>query len=176
MRVRRVFPFVLAAGLGAAAILVGQGALASLREAPMTTSGGPITRVVVVTDTESQGVQTQGFSDVPGPTATITVPPRTQSLLLARFVGEVRCAAGGGPGCSFRILIGGVEGNPASGLDNHLEDTSGRRWPFAIERSRGPLGPGTYIVQVQAAVGMDASPGSTVFLDDWSLTIERVRV
>lgn len=141
-------------------------------ETPSTASGGNITAVKVVRDTEEQRVESWDFSDVAGASAVITVPPKSAALILARFSTQGACQSSGSPGCSLRILIGGVEADPASGVDFFFVDKAPDILSF--DRSLGPLGPGTYTVQVQAAAGQNATPGSAVVLDDWSLTVERV--
>lgn len=42
-----------------------------------------------------------------------------------------------------------------------------------IERSRGGLAPGTYVVKVQYAV---PNVGATLILVNWNLTVERIKV
>jgi hypothetical protein len=46
----------------------------------------------------------------------------------------------------------------------------------SIDRSLGPLGPGTYTVQLQWKTTGYNGTVVAMTLDDWSLTVERVRV
>jgi hypothetical protein len=120
------------------------------------------------------------YGDVTGATTTVTVPTGQSSLIIAEFTAESFCDAGDGSGyCSVRILIGGTEGNPAEGTDFAFDTivtaTTNEDWweGNAMTRSRGPLGPGTYVVQVQAAT-VDSNANTTFNLDDWHLTVQRV--
>jgi hypothetical protein len=133
------------------------------------------TKVVAVRDQFQTSSTT--FVDLPGASATVTVPSGQSSLVIASFTAETEYALTGGTGyCTVRILVGGIEGNPAAGNDFWFDafgstGTTDRSEGHAMTRSRGPLGPGTYPVQVQVAV----TAGNTSFiLDDWHLTVQRV--
>ena len=150
-------------------------------------SGAAITRVKVLRETAVATTSSTTYVDLPGSTTTITVPSGHRALILARFSAESNCTDGAaGDWCTARIRIGGVSAAPASETDfafDSVDDPSNCTdallgthcgWEsHSMDRSRGPLGPGTYTVKVQWA----ATSGSTVFrLDDWSLTIESVNV
>ncbi len=114
---------------------------------------------------------------IPGTTISGTVPTGQTALILARFSAESVCYGGQqGHWCSVRILVGGVPAEPADGLDFAFDSVEADQFLYeshSMDRSRGPLTAGSYLVRVQVAVTLS----SVVFrLDDWSLTVERVRV
>lgn len=171
----RTASVALAAALVA---LVVQSAIAG----PSTTvSGKSVSAVKVVRETNVQTISSTTLVDVAGASTTITVPSKGKAIILARFSAESVCSGGApSPGtCSVRILIGGVEAEPAAGSDFAFDGTDNGtegQYSFAshsMDRSRGPLGPGTYTVRVQATV---STVGIVFRLDDWSLTVERVSV
>ena len=138
--------------------------------------GGPITAVRTRRETSASSSSSTSFVDVPGASASITVPSGQQALILARFSAESYCNDGttGNTGnwCSARILIDGVEMQPASGFDFAF-DTDGEADDYwesnSMDRS-AVVGSGSHTVKVQRAV----TSAATVFrLDDWSLTVER---
>ncbi|MDT5018412.1 MAG: hypothetical protein QOD39_4572, partial [Mycobacterium sp.] len=99
------------------------------------------------------------------------------ALILARFSATSSCEASAGYGCQVRVLIDGVEAQPAginaSVFDSSTEGTNADgREAHMIERSRGPLGAGDHVVKVQMAV-----PNGIVSftLTNWNLTVERIR-
>ena len=144
--------------------------------APVTTTAGSINHVNVVTETNAQSTSSTAFVNLPGATATIGVPSGETAVLLARFSAESQCDGGAaGNWCSVRILIDGVEANPASGLDFAFDSVeaggSGLWTGSSMDRSR-LVGGGVRTVVVQWAV----TNAATVFrLDDWSLTVERAQ-
>ncbi len=146
-----------------------------------TVSGSSVTGVKVVRDTAATSVGSTSFEDLPEASTTVRVPQGTRALILARFSAESLCLGPSGSPevCSVRILIGGQEAEPASGSDFAFDSSNGGAdgpysWEgHSMDRSRGPLGPGTYTVKVQAKVTL---VGGAFGLDDWSLTVERVRV
>jgi hypothetical protein len=151
-------------------------------------SGGAITKVKVLRETLHQTTTSASFVNLPGASTTITVPARQRALILARFSGESNCSTGTvGDWCSVRIMIGGVQGGPASGSDFAFDSVDSSEtaaclaadcgWEsHSMDRSRGSVGPGTYTVRVQWAVVQTGASAPTFRLDDWSLTVERVRV
>jgi hypothetical protein len=104
-------------------------------------------------------------------TESVTIPTSlNQALIVARFSGESLCSGASGGFCSVRILVDGVEMNPADsatyGFDSPGDDPLGGN---SSERTSGILLAGTHIVTVQAAV----LNGATQFgIDDWQLTLE----
>jgi hypothetical protein len=146
-----------------------------------TVAGKSVTAVRVVRDTSVSSTGATSFEDLPGATMTIRVPAKTEALILARFSAESVCV---GPfesqtACSVRIMVGSSEADPASGSDFAFDSSNaGGEGPFSweshsMDRSRGPLGPGTYTVKVQYMV---TTVGGAFRVDDWSFTVERVKV
>jgi len=56
----------------------------------------------------------------------VTIPPGQRALVKAQYDAESQCieADTDGNWCSIRIGIGGVEGNPASGIDFAFDSTN----------------------------------------------------
>ncbi len=117
----------------------------------------------------------------------MTIPPGQRALVKAQYDAESQCieADTDGNWCSIRIGIGGVEGNPASGIDfafdstNRGRDLEGSWEGHSMTRVRCIVNTTgstlTVIVVVQAAVfntGGDATRPS-FRLDDWELDIYR---
>lgn len=131
-----------------------------------------ITRVSVVSETTPTGNTATDWTDLPGASATIRVPDL--SLIIARFSAVADCGGAEGTFCFVRILIGGVEGDPALGSSSIFMHPrpSGSYETHSIERSRGSLGAGTYRVKVQYK-----TPATNVLnLVGWSLTVEAARM
>jgi hypothetical protein len=137
----------------------------------------------VATSTGSVAATTSAtsFVDLPGATATITVPGPENGLVLARFSAESACYQPGatiGNWCSVQILLDGAPMDPATGVDFAFDSTdagteTSTSWEsHSMDRSL-VVGPGNHTVVVQWVV----TNGATIFrLDDWSLTIERAPV
>lgn len=167
---------VVAIGLG----LVLGGSTAALSSGTLTSaSSTSLTAVHVVRDANPAQTTSTSFVDVPGATTTFTVPAGTRALLIARFSASSTCP-GSIPdaGCFVRILINGVEALPSGvNLTSFDSETSSngitaRQEAHMIERSKGGLTPGTYVVQVQMA----ANTTATFALVNWNLTVERWKV
>lgn len=139
----------------------------------ITSDLGRPTHIRVVTDTQGQTI-TKSRIWVPLRDATtfVTIPTETRALVMARFTGEVMCVNGPGS-VAARIMIGGIEAEPASGTDFIVAVSDSEPRAHAFDRSRGPLTAGTYRVQVEWYV-TDNYPTCTV--DDWSLTVETAEV
>jgi len=144
--------------------------------APISVDAGSINHVNAVTETAAQTTSSTVFVNLPGAATNISVPGDETALLVARFTAESQCDGGGaGKFCSVRVLIDGVEANPASGLDfafDSVEPGGSGLWEGnALDRSK-LVGAGAHTVVVQWAVTNTA----TVFrLDDWSFTVERAQ-
>jgi hypothetical protein len=138
-------------------------------------TGGPITALKVTRETSAQTTNSASYVNLPGSATTISVPSGQSALILARFSGESACEGGpAGNWCSVRILVDGVEAQPASGLDFAWDTdvASDDIWEaHSIDRS-AVVGSGSHTVRVQWAV---TNVGTTFRLDDWSLTVERSR-
>ena|SRR5215471_12554208 len=114
--------------------------------------------------------------NVPGATATFTVPALRKDLYIAQFTAESVCWGAGGY-CPVRILLNGVEMDPAAGTDFAFDSTdagtaNSSSWEsHSVERSRAYQGsfiPVTVTVQVQYMV---TSAGANFRLDDWHFTV-----
>jgi hypothetical protein len=77
---------------------------------------------------------------------------------MARMVSNTREMAPASDGSVLDSVAGGVPAGVRSG---------------ALDRSLGPVGPGTYNVKVQVKV---TNAKMIIELTDWHLTVERVRV
>jgi hypothetical protein len=145
-----------------------------------TTAGGVITGVQVVTSSDVTTTSSLSFVDLPGATTTINVPAGTRAMLLARFSAESSCY-NGTPGtfahCGVRILVNGDDMNPNGDLafdsTNNGTENIGSWEAHSIDASSPILGPGNYKVKVQRAVSF---ANTQFWLDDWSLTVQRVKV
>jgi hypothetical protein len=137
-----------------------------------TVAADEVTRVKTLrSDAGSTRTGNANFATLPGAETTIFVPQGTKALILARFTGESNCSGGQG-WCTVRILIGGLEAHPAAGKSFAFDGATmkGEYASHAVERLRGPLGPGTYQVKVQWAISQE---NLSFWLDDWLLVIER---
>jgi hypothetical protein len=176
---RIIARFAIPIVVALAATLLVQSAVAGTSS---TISGKSVTAVRVVRDTSASGTGSTTFRDIPGATTTITVPANARALILVSFSAETECIAPGESRtiCSVRILVGGQEADPASGADFAFDiaEPVGEGGAFAweshsMDRSRGPLGPGTYTVRAQYMV---TTPNASFRVDDWSFTVQRVAV
>ena len=114
---------------------------------------------------------TDTWIDVPGASIRITVPEGERALIIARFSPSVICAGTGI--CESRIVIGGVEAEPAKPV--YFNPGSTNHWGVMYtERSLGPILPGTYTVRGQVLTTFGTS-GTTLYVRSYHLTVERVR-
>jgi hypothetical protein len=139
--------------------------------------GNPATNVVgevktVVSGTAISTTATS-YTDIPGVTTTVTVPAGTQGRILARLSGESLCIGTDGGWCTIRILVNATEAAPAAGGDFAFDSPATTTdWEsHSMDRSLGPLDPGTYTVKAQWA---RLAPVTQFVLDDWSFTVERI--
>jgi hypothetical protein len=160
-------------------------------------TGGPITFKRAVTDTLYRTTSSTKWIPLPGANpaggATVPVAPGKSALINVRFTAESRChelnaVANEINWCEVRVLIGGVEGEPADtgAISPYAFDatdsgtaTFGDYEGHALERHRCYKNTGTTTVflpvQVQWRVtNFNTTSGIPEFwLDDWSLAIER---
>jgi hypothetical protein len=134
------------------------------------------------TGTALQSTSGTDWKELPGATTTIAVPAGTTATVDARFTAQSACytvevvVAEGS--CSVRILVDGVEAQPAAGLDFVFDTAidgipSPTDWEAkAIERVLPGVGPGSHTVKVQMAARQDPVH---VELDDWSLVVEALK-
>ena len=149
------------------------------RLAPTTLTGSSVTQVKVVKDTGPVDTTANTWTTVAS--TNMTVPASTQALILARFSATSTCTTASGTSnglCFARIRIGGVTASP-SGFnifdddnDDPVVDTFEAN---SMDRSRGPLGPGTYAVALQIRTSTGPSGTTFMAIRDYSLTVERVR-
>jgi hypothetical protein len=142
---------------------------------PTSVVGRDLRKAIVVRDTEAQTTQAKPWADLTGASTTVKVPQGTTAIVIARFTAEDHCEVAAPDICTVRILVGGTEAEPASGTDFAFDTDPaccGYTQAGAMDRSLGPLGPGTYPVQVQWGAG--GINTGTFTLDDWSLTVEVV--
>ena len=173
MRSRRAFVIALAVAV------VGVAAAATALAA-VSGSAGPITAVKVVSDNGTQETSSRTFVDVPGAATTISVPAGQRGLILARFSAASQCGSlnPDDDGCFVRILVGGVEAQPATAGPFDMaaccpNSSNGDAFEsHQIERSLGPLASGSYRVKVQ----WQADAENQFMLWGWHLTVERARV
>lgn len=131
------------------------------------------------------GVSTSfhGFEDVPGATATVNVPAHAHRLVIAQLTTDASCsnrdAVVGPLYCSARIMIsagsGGsfVEMAPQPASHFEVFATDGENGERSIDRSFGPVGPGSYTVKVQFGLPFIGSIGTPSFsLSFTHLTVE----
>src|SRR5436190_2210013 len=76
---------------------------------------GAITAVAVAGDPGLQETSSRSYVDIPGAATTITVPRGQRALVIARFSGASQCGSlnPDDDGCFVRILVDGVEAEPA---------------------------------------------------------------
>jgi hypothetical protein len=180
----RSFASIAVATFGAALTLVaGVSVSAGTRKAlsPTTIEGGSVTSVIVVRQSSEQVMPAHNdWSAVPGATADVTVQDGTTALVLVRFSSGSSCQGpsnGAAPACLVRVLVDGAEAEPVLGNRSAWAQNCGYSqltcWAaLSLDRSAGPLDPGTHTVTIQT------KPGNYQSLDfkGWSLTIERVQV
>jgi hypothetical protein len=149
---------------------------------------GPITRVTVVQGAACEPTcdrattSSRDFVDVPEASAEITVDKT--SVLVARFASDSFCSAQftlvgmvQPSYCSLRLLAsvgpGGdfVEMEPVMLIFEEFQVDQGTG-AHAIERSFGPISPGTYMVKAQFSIPFGIDPGATFSLTGWHLTVE----
>ncbi|MEX1102351.1 MAG: hypothetical protein WD739_10790 [Actinomycetota bacterium] len=144
-----------------------------------TTVAGSPTRVKLVRNTSGLlGTTSQDWIDPQGATTTIRVPPGQEAAILARFTAESSCRrlpGGTLQYCRVRVLIDGVEAEPSTSEDFAFDTAMNEQFEYeslSVERSLGGLAPGVHRVKVQASV---SGPDTLFTLDDWHLTVERLR-
>lgn len=134
-----------------------------------------------VTGTTVVTTSSTTFVDVPGAVTSLNIPTGRKGLIHANFSAESACYGPDTQNCSVRILIGGIEANPASGDDfafdtNRGGDNPGNQFTgeaHSMERYLPDLAAGTYEVKVQF---LSVSGMNTTQLDDWILTVERTTI
>lgn len=142
-----------------------------------TDGADAFTDVGVATSTTEFVTSSTAFVDVPGASATITVPAGHTATVIAQFSAESTCSGGqAGAWCSVVLLIGATEMDPAEGSSSAFDSSDdGGNNSFehnALVRSKTNVSPGTYTVKARAAVTSGASPA--LRLDDLSLAVQAI--
>jgi hypothetical protein len=151
--------------------------------------GSPGAVYAVLVASGGNGVETNSsrYTDFPGASIVVSVPPGQTELLIARFSAETTCygapVSEGFYHCLARIVVDGAEMDPesgdfdldASGLNPVYEADSGREG-HSMERSYCCVGEGTHTVKVQwlTYYSEDNNTAGTFAADDWHLTVEQI--
>ena len=152
---------VVIAALTAGILGVGAGVAAA---ATTGHTGTSITRVSVLTQNAATLYTGSAWTNV----GSVGVYASPGQFIDARFTAETACYGSTSGWCSVRILIDGVEAEPAVGTDFAFDDagTSTGWESHSVERVRAVTTAGTHTVTVQATeIGT-----LTNRLDDWTLT------
>ena len=166
--------------LALTAFLVGMLVTTALAGGSGTTklAGRAHQRVALARGSSAFATTNDTWTSVPGAVVSIRIPAGQRAILLATFSGESLCNGGFvGDECDVRILFNGSQGQPGPAAPNSgaAFDSEGSgddyREMHAMQRSKGPFGPGLYTVRVQ----VDTCCGTTFTLDDWHLTVESFR-
>lgn len=135
-----------------------------------TKSGTAVARTVIHTQDTPATFTTAAFTTV----GSTVVFANSGNHILVRFSAESHCSGIAGSGwCSVRILVDGVEADPAADADFAFDSTENGTKPSAswvsasMERARTVTFSGNHTITVQAAVVFNAN---TFRLDDWTLT------
>jgi hypothetical protein len=117
------------------------------------------------------------FVELPGASASVTVPTGATATLFVSFSAESLCTGPSGY-CPVRVLVDGNEAAPVVGNDFAFDSTdmgteTTQSWEsHAIERVVTGLAAGSHTVTVQYAV---TAATTTLRLDDWGLTAVAMR-
>ncbi len=151
--------------------------------------GGAINSVTVITETNPFATSSTAYVTVPGAVGTVAIPAGQRALVKVQYDAESACSEPDtDPNwCSLRILIGGVEGDPQSGIDFAFDSTDrGRETPSSWEShgmtrvrciantSGGPINVGVVVQAAVTNIPADATR-PTFRLDDWELDIYRAQ-
>ena len=132
-----------------------------------------INNVRVKTQTSAYSTSSTSWVPLPGANFNMAVPNGLQKTFIAEFDGESACNGGTG-WCSIRILVDGVEMNPASGTDFAFDSAGEDRWEgHSMTRTFGPLSSGQHSFEVQIAV---TNAATTFRLDDWTFKVFKAAV
>ena len=151
-------------------------AVANHQPGHQTTEAKNTTKTIAVTNENDFFSNSLHWVDVTGAKAEVTVPDGEQALLLIRFTAETVCYSNAPDHCSARVMVDDKQAKPASGTDFHFDsnyggETDESEKAHAFDRSL-KVGPGTYMVKVQ----VQPMEGMALRIDDWHLTVERVKI
>jgi hypothetical protein len=141
----------------------------------LITANGGAKRLMVQQQDDATSITSTSFTQLT--IDKISVPATGKYRVVARFSGESQCNAVSW--CSLRILVGGVEAFPQSGLDFAFDSPPGncacKPWSSnAIERTSAVINGGVGSVNVEVQVA--AVSGGIWRLDDWSVSAELWKV
>jgi hypothetical protein len=140
--------------------------------------GGQTMQTRAVGETAATTRTSTTWANVPGASIPISIPQ--PGFLLARFAAETACFAPNDGSCAVRLMVNGVQMNPASGIDFALDSTNNggdlntSREGHAMERFTHCLPAGNYLVTAQWASRTNGAVVPTFRLDDWTLVVEHI--
>jgi hypothetical protein len=158
-RVRPAILLLIGAMVGAIAVtpvMAGRSPSGAEPSAVVPRNGSTVTAVRTVTNNEDDFTNSQTYSTVPGMTTTVTVPSGQQALLVITFAAQTQCLQDGLDSvfCILRVRVGSSNAAPGEVIFDSASDGNDLlAWETnSMQFVRGPLGPGTYTVQVQYRV------------------------
>ena len=149
---------------------------------PISATGKSVSQVKVVANDGLNGTSSQTLVDLPGASASITIPSAWGTgMIVARFSAQSEIE--GSPTSTaeagwVRIQIGGVDAAGGLRVFDDLEENGGcggfscARESNSMDAFRAGLVPGTYVVDVDFSV--DAALAGFA-LGPWTLIVERIR-
>jgi len=134
-------------------------------------------QTAVASSTGLPGFQSssQTAVDIPGATASVTVPNGQNAILLATFSGSSLCTNGtAGFNCPIKVTVDGGTANPTPDASGYVWDTTlppasapDKALSLTVSKS---VGPGTHPVTV--TFGGAGVAGTTFTLRTWHLTVQ----
>ena len=170
---------LVAAALVAAVALVSVLATLAVAGRSLTQrTGSLVLDVKIKSQSATKSTLSKEWRNVPGSKIEVEVPRGQFSILLARFSGTSDCPVdfGGVANCHVRLMVGGKQMHPRGVTifdSTNAQSGDDLQEAHTIERSIGPLKPGTYVLRAQWRTTDEAHP---FVLRGWHLTLERIRV
>ena len=155
----------------AAALLFSTALVSSAFGVRQVHTGKAAAAVTVVTESEISFIGSTSFQNLPGATATITVPAGQVQLVQADFSADSTCQGSFAENfCRLQILADGAEMNPIAAGDFAFDGVGTADDFYEAHGTQRSivLGPGKHTIQIQASVTLT---GMAFYLDDWSLTL-----
>jgi hypothetical protein len=168
---------VLLLGVGVLVVAAGSAIGAAKRTVATSGAGRSITAVRTASDATRFQTNSGTYVDVPGATATISIPAGATGLILIQFTASSICDQQDNLSCMVRAEINGTDAPPGQIVWDRVPSGGTNKIPLsahAMDWSAGPLGPGSYTVQIQALGQLNS--GGAFVLQGWHLTVERVKV
>jgi len=168
---------VAAALVAAVALMSALATLAVAGKSLTQRTGSLVLDVVIKSQAATKSTSSTDWRNVPGSRIEVEVPQGQFSILLARFSGTSDCPVdfGGIANCHLRIMVGKKQMHPRGVTifdSTNAQSGDDLQEAHMIERSIGPLKPGTYVVRAQWRTSDEAHP---FVLRGWHLTVERIR-